>query len=561
MSTPPRDNLTILPLPEDVRRERDREERLAEQPRAVQEWFDATAEDRAMDARLRAFAANLLPALADEVEPVELEAAQATLDELEPGGDGAGQVEWREVASARRLARQPLVLQEWFDSAAEGGGQDARLRTFAAELLARELEARAEDEVAQIRPVVPLRSATAGVPTAASAGAASVARRWTRVGVAALALAAAGLLVVRALAPSPAVTGSGGPQAPLHAVAVDDGAAGLALAGPGQPVQAVPSIDPTELEALAVASGEVPIFAEEAWPSPTPAPRVDRRTAGPGATVPGQAPSPVVSGPLAQLDPTQAPPTSPAPTAALVAAAPTSPPLLSSGEIEADTSPWRGEVVDGVDLRVDKGFGVLSGTQAAPVLALSDDATVRVDVDRAAVDPAFATFTIRTVSATVRVVGTKYTVTTLGSRTEVATRRGTVQVECADGRRKLVSEGQTASCEPQPDPRLLVHMQALDRPPMLGQAALTGAEQYAHLQRQRQASTPSAFVATADVMLGRALASADLRQALEAVRVDAMCDLGWEGPARRAARAWVEGGGQVERERIERIAEEGCEAR
>ncbi|MCK6503596.1 hypothetical protein L6R53_09390 [Myxococcota bacterium] len=552
MSTPPRDHLTILPLPDEVRRERDREERVAEQPRAVQEWFDATADDRAMDARLRAFAAALVPGLDAAPALPDPDASLATLDDLDPISEGGERTEAREDAAARRLARQPVVLQEWYDAAAEGGAQDARLRSFAAELLAREVDApelRGEDTTGS---VVPLARARDGRPADP--------HRWTRWGAAALALAAAGLLVLRVLSPGQATTAEDAARASIGSAPDATGSADVR--GDGLSSPEVPPLSPGELEALALAGESAPTFAEAAWPSPAPTPRAERLPARPGATVPGAAPSPVVgTAPLADGSGSAAIPSTPAPTALVVASAPSSPPLLSSGEIEADTSPWRGEVVDGLDLRVDQGFGVLSGTQAAPVLALSNDATVRVDVDRTAVEPDFATFTIRTVSATVRVVGTKYAVSTVGSRTEVSTRRGTVQVECADGRRKLVSEGQSASCEPQADPRLLVHMQALDRPPMLGQAVLTATEQYAHLQRQRQASTPSAFVATADVMLGRALASADLRQALEAVRVDAMCDLGWEGPARRAARAWVEGGGQVERERVERIADQGCEAR
>lgn len=555
MSSPPHDHLTILPVPDEVRRERDRETRVSEQPRAVQEWFDATAEDRAMDARLRAFAAALLPGSAND--PLDAtgddeDETLATLDDLEVPAEGGEREEGREAASARRLARQPVVLQEWFDAATEGGEQDARLRAFAADLLVR--QARGDD--ASAAPAETGEVVTFTPATRQPSGRTP----WTRWGAAVLALAAAGLLVVRGLPADGPGAASDDERAVVGQVARD---AGASATGAGTDVD--PAVDPVELDGLLAPPDQAPTFAEAAWPAVS-SPSRDLGVPTPdgaraGASTP-RAPSSPIATPGALAVATSPTPALPSPSLAVVTAVtPSSPPLLSSGEIEADTSPWRGEVVDGLDLRADRGFGVLSGTQAAPVLALSNDATVRVDVDRAAVDPAFATFTIRTVSATVRVVGTKYSVTTVGSRTEVATRRGTVQVECADGRRKLVSEGQSATCEPQPDPRLLVHMQALDRPPQLGQPALTSGEQYAHLQRQRQASTPSAFVATADVMLSRALASEDLRQALEAVRVDAMCDLGWEGPAKRAARAWVEGGGQVERERIERIAEEGCEAR
>ncbi|RME20846.1 MAG: hypothetical protein D6798_19500, partial [Deltaproteobacteria bacterium] len=219
---------------------------------------------------------------------------------------------------------------------------------------------------------------------------------------------------------------------------------------------------------------------------------------------------------------------------------------------------WREQVVPGLDLRVDTGFGRLQGTEAAPALVLADDASIRVDIDRSKVRDDFRQFTVHTRSATVTVLGTRYLVETSQGRTHVETRRGLVKVECADGRQQLVAAGQAADCDPVPDVRILAHMQAMDRAPDDSAPLLSLADRYDVLTRLLAGSTPERFIATADVMLARAIADPDYRRVIELARIDAMCALRWDLPARDAAAAWLRDSAPVAVDHADTIARTGC---
>ncbi len=502
----PPSNLVVLPVAEGMQRERVSEERLLDQPDPLQGWFEASGQDAAADDRLRRFVDGLLGDMPVEVgasvpdEPIPTD-EPSTLDD-----EGPSTLQIRQARQQRRLAVQPLVLAHWFDAAADGGAADRRLRAFAAQ----QLRSPATPRPSHVRPWMGLAIAACALLAIGVAG--WMGRTPGEPSQPALSLDAGSLAATPTLQP---LAEAPLPPAPLPA-----------------PVQA----DPQQQASLPTPQAPAPL--------PPSAPEVDRLELAvdeaPQVAIIVEVPAPPVA---VELSPV---------------AAPTSPPLSTAGEIDASAVAWRGTVVPGLDLRVDQGFAILGGTEAEPVLNLASDSAVRVDLDRSAVDQGFNTFTIQTSSGTVRVLGTRYTVQTPSGRTEVSTRRGLVQLECQDGRRKLVAAGQSESCEAQADARLLVHMQALDRPDLPDEVRLSEAEQYNYLQEKLLQSSPEAFVATADLMLSRALSSAGLRRVIEAVRVDALCAMGWNGPARRAATNWLESEGTVGRERLSTIAEAGC---
>ncbi|MCB9779406.1 MAG: hypothetical protein H6742_12640 [Alphaproteobacteria bacterium] len=412
--TPPTDRLSIVPLPEDLGRERASEERLKEAPLALQEWFDATTEDPHMDARLRAWADSLVP------DP------------------------------------DLSVPQDHSD----------------------------DDDVVQLHP-----------------------GRWRVATVAVLGLAAAA-------------------AAALFVASLDDAPQG--------------DIAPT------------PAVADVHEPAATPAPVV----------APTPAPEPVLAETTPAPEPAPAPPHDAAPhkiapksPAPAVAAAPVASPALSERDVIASGSQWQGELVPGLQLAVEQGQARIEGTRAAPRLVLAADSRVAVDIDRSKVDAEFESFVIQTLSAQVEVLGTRYEVTSAGGRTTVHTERGLVEVRCTDGRTLRVAKGQSATCTPQADPSVLANIQAVDRP---GEDALGAAEHYDFLTGLLARKDARRFLVTAEVMLDQGLEDDELRVSLELARVDAMCDLGWEEPARGAARAWLSGDGSVGREHAQDIARDGC---
>ncbi len=90
-----------------------------------------------------------------------------------------------------------------------------------------------------------------------------------------------------------------------------------------------------------------------------------------------------------------------------------------------------------------QGRGTLAGRRAAPRLAWETGA---LDVD---LDPdADSDLVIQTREALIRVVGTRFTVTRDGPRTEVEVLRGQVQVRCAAGGGADLLAGQQHRCGP-----------------------------------------------------------------------------------------------------------------
>lgn len=477
--------LTLVPVPGDLARERASADELAEAPRAVQEWYDATAEDAAMDARLRHFLDALAPD--EDEDAADDDAADAALDD----------------ASDERVDA-PAEIGAWLAATARDPVSDPRLAVF----------------VDQLAPA-PARPAG----------------WWSRPGTRAVAglLAAAGLLLGVRFATQARPQAL--PAAPALTEAQPRPAAPTPL-GPPAPRSAL------EEQVEEVAS---PVVVAEVAPAPPASPVAAPRT--PAPRTPGAQGVPET--PQATTDA----PASPTPQ---LAAAP--PALRTAGDLLAFEQPWSGQVVPGVDLRLERGFGQLSGTQASPLLTIADDTSIRVDVDRSLVDADFDTFTVRTLSATVRVVGTRYEVSSSKGRTTVRTRQGLVRVECADGRAILVAAGQSTTCSPEPDTRVLAHMDAMDRVYSGGPGPrLDTREQYRVLRGLLHGADPSAYLATTEIVLGRAVADAGYRQALEAGRIDAMCALGWEEPAREAARRWMQAEPLVVLDGPSQVAAMGCD--
>lgn len=520
-------NLVVLPVSDELRRERFSAVHLDEQPAEVQGWFEANGHDPESDARLNRFIEGLLadpvaqtPAAADAPaaadEPAATDSSPLTLDD-----EGPSTLELRLQRQERRLAAQPVVLARWFEACADGAEADRRLQAFAARQL-------------DIGPAMPTAKAANNV------------WRYSPLAIAASALLAVGVAAWWGHSPSDTpVTPQGNAQ--LAVASPSAGAptwVGPAAAQAGDAVAGAPERSGSASE------------SDLSHAAPPSAPRAPVSvTAGdpvPASVVVELAPAVAVVEMESMLPS--------APVLSLVEQAPTSPALRAAGEIDAESTSWVGTIVPGLELRVVNGYAQLSGTEANPRLRLASDSSVRVDLDRSAVGQGFSTFTIETASGTVSVIGTRYTVQTPGGRTEVATRRGLVQLSCQDGRKKLIAAGQEGSCEAIGDSRLLSHMQALDRPMLPDQVRLTEQEQYHHLRAQLAETSPEAFVATADLVLSRALSDDGLRRVIDAVRIEALCALGWQGPARRAAVAWLQGDGDVGRERVDQIANGECPA-
>ncbi len=528
-----RDKLHVLPLPGELSRERASEERLDGAPRAIQDWFDAQADAPGQDSRLRSYAGALAPG-----EPSE----EGPADAIDP------------------------AVGAWLAATALAPDQDARLWAFVDQLVpadgARVGEGAPPSSLAPA-PADPLVSAN-GLP------------RWVRPAVAAallLAAASFGTSLMTSDQPGgspgsvPAQSASTQAVAQAAPASVAHGSGSLpssAAPAGGDPEPSAPSatvdhaiaavaVDSVAVDSVAVDS----VAADSAQPPGQPQPSIAQPLVAAPAASPPEA-TPALDAPApdtvvivqAEAEPEQ-PPT--------ILADAGSPPLRRTGDIAAHTGAWREEVVPGLDLRLDEGFAHLQGTEASPELLLADDASIRVDIDRSAVRDDFQQFTVRTRSGTVTVLGTRYLVQTTAGRTHVETRRGLVKVSCADGRDKLVAAGQAADCDPVPDTRILTHMQAMDRAPDEGPPLLSTADRYDVLVRLLSGSTPESFIATADVMLDRAIADDDYRKAIELSRIDAMCALAWDEPARDAARAWLRDPAPVALEHVRAIVDTGCD--
>lgn len=514
------DDRTLHLLPTDPERARERasEERLADAPHAIQEWFDAHSDQLDQDRRLRLFLSDLAPG-DDTVGDTAEGTAEDVLDDATP---------------------PPPQIGAWLAATAQDPDIDGRLLAFVDGLVP--------------APAVDTTLPPSTFTPAPLADATTRPSRWQRPAIAAALMLAAASLALQLVPTGPGSTGqvlqARAPQAPAADPVAPAAGDGVAVATPApQPTTPASSAAPPAAPMLA-SQDALPATAGSIDPQPDPGadPALDAAIDPPAIDPPVEA--------IVVLTPDPAPPTA---QEDLAPTPPPAAPLRTAGDILATASAWKGDVVPGLSLRLDRGFGHLDGTEAAPQLVLADGASVRVDLDRDVVASDFQTFTIRTLSATVQVVGTRYSVTTDDGRTVVSTRRGLVRVTCTDGRKQLVSAGQTAACDPHSDTRVLAHMEAMDRPPAGDGGGLRPEDQVAVLRRLMADSSPESFLATTQVMLDRAIADPGYRNALELVRIDAMCALGWAEPARAAARDLRDSNQPLERDRVEALAERGCQ--
>lgn len=466
----------------------------------------------------------------------------------------------REREAEARLGEQPASVQGWFEATQDDEALDARLRSFLDTLLPDEDEARSDEE--DERPsTLEVRRQRQAHRLAAQPRAL---RAWhdaaTDGGARDLRLSAR----ADRLCQAPSAAPRWGMRLLAASVALGVGI-GLAARLAQEPERAVEeaalrSLPPEVLdEGPAVISpgvGEEPPGLA-VRPEPTESDRVPR-----AAPPPSLRRSPPEVAPALQAPPGEALAAVESRVEADGGGAPVVRPgsPLLQGELDAGSGTARLQPLAGLDLRLDKGTLRLAGTASEPLIVLGPDSSVRVDLDRARTEPDFARLRVRGYAGQVQVLGTRFTVATPSGGLEVATRKGLVRVDCASGESELVPASTSRRCEPQADARLLVHMQALDRPAVPGQVRLSPEEQYQHLRGQLKASGGEAFLPTADVMLSRALSDPGLRRAIEAVRVEALCELGWDAQARRAAQAWLAEGQGPGAELLQRVARGDCPA-
>jgi hypothetical protein len=158
------------------------------------------------------------------------------------------------------------------------------------------------------------------------------------------------------------------------------------------------------------------------------------------------------------------------------------------------------------------GEGRLEGTEQAPVVSW-EAGTLEVAVTpRKGVD-----LTIATPEATVRVVGTMFTVERSHYATRVAVREGTVRLTCADGTTRPVTAGETQTCLPREPMYLLLRLTELYQ-------AQTSAEER---------------LATAELALRHTLPDDSLRAEILAHHTRAAADLGELDRALASAEAYL----------------------
>lgn len=405
-------------------------------------------------------------------------------------------LEIRRQRQARRLAAQPRALRAWHEAATDGGARDLRLSARA-------------DRLCLAPPLVP---------------------RWGMRLLAASVALGVGIGLAAWLAREPELAVEEAALRSLPPEVPEDGPAVVFPRPEEEPPALAVRPEPEVDRALRLAP---PPSLRPSLPEAAPA-----IPAPPGEALAAMEPRPEVDGGGAPVTPPGSP--------------------LLQGELDAGSGTARLQPLAGLDLRLDKGTLRLAGTASEPLIVLGPDSSVRVDLDRGRTEPDFARLRVRGYAGQVQVLGTRFTVATPSGGLEVATRKGLVRVDCASGESDLVPASTSRRCEPQADARLLVHMQALDRPAVPGQVRLSPEEQYQHLRGQLKASGGDAFLPTADVMLSRALSDPGLRRAIEAVRVEALCELGWNAQARRAAQAWLAEGQGPGAELLQRVARGEC---
>jgi ferric-dicitrate binding protein FerR (iron transport regulator) len=208
----------------------------------------------------------------------------------------------------------------------------------------------------------------------------------------------------------------------------------------------------------------------------------------------------------------------------MATAPPARPDVPLAMQLESD-SPTTVSASDDVHFVAD-GYGEVSGTSLAPRIAW-ESGRVEVSVTpKAGID-----LQVKTLEATVRVVGTVFEVDRGALGTEVSVTRGAVETTCVDGTHTILRGGESLLCVPVEPAGLLNRARAL-----------------------RDAGAHQAVVEAAKA--GLASAERETRAELLAVRATALRELGDRDAAAADAGVYLQEGHTLRRRAMETLIEE-----
>ncbi|MFH1468742.1 MAG: FecR family protein [Pseudomonadota bacterium] len=207
--------------------------------------------------------------------------------------------------------------------------------------------------------------------------------------------------------------------------------------------------------------------------------------------------------------------------------APEEPAALATTALGQQPAPVGLAPVPGVSLAYRDGYGELGGTTMAPEIHwISGQLDVEVEPNRG------IQLAVQTEEATVRVIGTRFSVLRRDGITSVTVQRGKVEVTCADGSESLLTLGQATTCEPRSAARLALRALAM----------------------QQKGGGPARVLSLTE----RGLASAEEGDAtwaqLSVLRMVALRDLGRDEEALAAAHAYLASGDTRRVDEVLRLA-------
>ncbi len=189
----------------------------------------------------------------------------------------------------------------------------------------------------------------------------------------------------------------------------------------------------------------------------------------------------------------------------------------------------------GVRLAYQGGYGELGGTTRSPEIDwISGELAVEVEPNRG------IQLSVHTQEATVRVVGTRFTVNREDAHTVVAVQRGKVEVTCADGEQVMLTNYQQHACESRSPSRLVFRAARL---------------------RDRGAA-PDKVLGVVERGLGLAAEGEAAWSHLQVLRMLTLADMGDEAQALEAATSYLDAEHARRRDEVLRLAmdlsEEPC---
>ena len=201
--------------------------------------------------------------------------------------------------------------------------------------------------------------------------------------------------------------------------------------------------------------------------------------------------------------------------------------LLATTALTQQSAPVELSPVSGVSLAYRDGYGEFGGTTQSPEIHwIAGQLDVEVEPNRG------IHLAVQTHEATVRVIGTRFSVLRRDGLTTVAVERGKVEVACADGQKSVLTLGQTATCEPRSAARLALRALAL----------------------QSRGEDPARVLELTERGLANAEEGSATWAQLSVLRMVSLRDLGRTAEALEATRTWLASGETRRTDEVLRLA-------